>query len=145
MLLSSWVLVADGSRARLLQQATDGHLEVLQEWDSPAARQHPGQLESDRSGQAAPGHSLEHSDPQLSRQRTFARELAEYLNKHQEQFENLILVAAPKTLGALRDQLNERARRKISLESSSDWTHLPLHELPGRIQHLAFPGKQGER
>jgi protein required for attachment to host cells len=139
MLLSNWILVADGSRARLLQQQTDGQLVVLHEWDSPPARKHPGQLESDRSGQAAPGHTLEHSDPQFRHQRTFARDLAEYLNKHQEEYENLVLIAAPKTLGALRDDLNERVQRKVSLESSRDWTHLPLHELPERIQQLAFP------
>jgi len=139
MLLDSWVLIADGSRARLLQQATDGGLQVLREWDEPAARRHPGQLESDRSGQAAPGHTLEHSDPQYTRQRSFARELAEYLNQHQEHFDNLIVVAAAKTLGALRDDINPRVARKISQETSADWTNLPLHELPGRLQQLAFP------
>ena len=129
MLLRNWILVADGSQARLLQQAADHSLHLLDSWDDPRGRQ---------QFRWAPGDTFEHSDPQRHAQQEFARRLAETLNQRESEYFNLILVAAPRTLGDLRRCLEERVRQKVHLQIDRDWTHVSLHELPERLQKMAY-------
>lgn len=75
----TFILIADGSRARLLSQDLSGHLVELHSWDSQGSRREPHDLESDRSGQAGRGKEMEHADPQHRAKFLFASRLAEEL------------------------------------------------------------------
>lgn len=137
MFLRNWILVADGSRARLIQASSDGLLHNLESFDDQRGRREPHELESDRSGQAAPGHSFEHTDPQRHAQQRFARHVAEIVNARQQDFDQLTLIAAPKTLGDLRHYLDRAVSEKVNLEINHDLTHLSLHELSVRLKSAA--------
>ena len=52
---------------------------------------------------------------------------------NQGRFDGLVLVAPPRALGQLRDELSSFLRDKVSAELTKDLTQTPLHELP---QHL---------
>lgn len=134
MTLNTLILIADGSRARLLSQDPGGHLLELHSWDSQRSRQEPHDLESDRSGQAGPGKTMEHGDPQRRAKFLFASRVAEDLKTNMPDFDRMILVAAPKTLGDLRGELDDKILAKVEMQIDRDWTHFSLHELPEHLE-----------
>jgi protein required for attachment to host cells len=141
---TTWVLIADGARARLLAQ------------DKPFERLRPALEEEELTGTTAqsreigsdrPGRSFDSAgqgrhamapptDPQRYAKYAFARELAERLEEavHAGRFDRLVLVAAPKTLGDLRELLPGPVKAKVVAEIDKDLTHVPVRELP---RHLA--------
>ncbi len=141
---TTWVLIADGARARLLAQAKP--FEPLE----PALEQEEftgSMAQSKEIGSDRPGRSFDSAgqgrhamapptDPQRYAKFAFARELAERLEEaaHAGRFARLILVAAPRTLGDLRELLPGPVKAKIVAEIDKDLTHVPLRDLP---KHLA--------
>ena len=53
-----------------------------------------------------------------------------------ERFDKLVLVAAPKTLGDLRDLLPDPVKAKVVAEIDKDLTKVPLHELPKHLDSV---------
>lgn len=119
----TWVLVADGTKARLFSNvgtvtAVSLHQERLLEPvdlddDGPAGRQ-PAD---------ADGYHLDEA--------TFAKQLALALNdaalKHR--FEHLVLIADPQTLGQIRPLLHQEATRRTLAELPKTLTNSPLEDI----------------
>jgi protein required for attachment to host cells len=125
-----WVVVADGANARILKDVTAaGHGEelVLQ-----AQQARLGEIVSDRAGRsfASVGSrrsAIElHSDPVRDGERAFAGEIAKRLREHAMagDFDALAIVAAPRTLGDLREAIPVRIRRTITHELVKNYTNL---------------------
>jgi protein required for attachment to host cells len=141
---TTWILIADGARARLLAQdkpfeALKPALEQEQLTGSTAQSKEIG---SDRPGRAFDSagqgrHAMAPpTDPQRYAKFAFARELVERLEDalHGGRFQHLVLVAAPKTLGDLRELLPPPVKAKVVAELDKDLTHVPVRDLP---RHLA--------
>jgi protein required for attachment to host cells len=75
------------------------------------------------------------TDPHREEKRRFADELAQHLNDAAQagSYDRLILVAAPKTLGDLRQALGKNAAAKLDGELAKDLTKIPDHDLPGHL------------
>jgi protein required for attachment to host cells len=75
------------------------------------------------------------TDPQRYAKYEFARELAERLEEavHAHRFERLVLVAAPKTLGDLRELLPDPVKSRVVAEIDKDLTRVPLRDLPKHL------------
>ena len=71
------------------------------------------------------------TDPQRYAKFEFARDLAERLEDavHRGRFARLMLIAAPKTLGDLRELLPESVKAKVVAEIDKDLTKVPRPEL----------------
>ena len=132
-----WVLVCDGEKALFLRNEMDGedpYLQVVREksQDNPKdidqSANRPG-----RVGQSA-GHGRSAYDDtdwhELAKDR-FAAELADILYKraHKGEFDRIVLVAPPKTLGELRDQLHQEVSDKVVAEVPKTLTNHPLDEI----------------
>jgi protein required for attachment to host cells len=122
----TWVVVADRSRARLFSVATPkGPLEELEDLVHPEARSHERDLTSDRPGRSSDHHALgtEHGarDQQAHE---FAREITGRLEtgRVENQFEHLIVVAAPDVLGMLRKTMNGNLSKLVVLEIDKNVT-----------------------
>jgi protein required for attachment to host cells len=141
----TWILVADGARARILQ--SDG-------WGSGLTAV-PGQARSvsnpptREQGTDRPGRTQESANsarhavgPRVDWHRyeknLFAAELAGVLNRaHLEKaFDRLVIVAPPGTLGDLRAKLDKNARRRIAAELDKDLTALSLDELQSQLEKV---------
>ncbi len=111
MTSNNLILIADGSRARLLSQDQRGHLMDLHSWrgqsDGQAGAQEAGSL--------------------------FVGRVAEDLKQRIPDLDRLILVAAPKTLVDLRAELDDQILAKVEMQIDRDWTHLSLDELPDHL------------
>ena len=70
-------------------------------------------------------------------ERDFAKSIADRLTAKQDEFDALIVVAAPKTLGDLRHFLASSVVKKVCDEISKDLTNTPDKEIPELIKgHL---------
>ncbi len=152
---TGWVVVADEAIARLLT-TTDvpGELVPLHALTDPAAHRKEGELHVNdggrRSGRvggdggrmgaggeagsnsvtASAGESNQHLVA-----RAFARRLAQHLTDahRQKQFETLRIVAAPRFLGLLRQELSAQVKAAVVDELSKDLTHASDDDVARRL------------
>lgn len=138
----TWVLIADGARARIAWNDGPGRGVRPLDREELQGRNLPGrEIMSDRPGRtfdsAGQGrHAMEPpTDPREHERRIFLNELAALLHREQQQghYDRLVLVAPPKALGILRDALSDSVRDRITGELDKDLTNIPFHRI---AQHL---------
>jgi protein required for attachment to host cells len=130
--IRTWILVADGARARFLKNLGPGKgLEAA--LDSELQQHLPPNREivTDKpgrgSGPAGGGrHALApRTDWHTFEKARFAHEVAGVLDKARaaDRFDRLVLVAPPKVLGWLRQELPKATYEKVTGEIAKDLTH----------------------
>ncbi|MEO5829587.1 MAG: host attachment family protein [Rhodanobacter sp.] len=119
----AWVVVADGSGARLLRNVGNGlavsleQVKVIEPKDlaneGPAGRQPP-----------------ERSSAEID-EATFAKQLARRLNAAalKNEFAHLVLVADPQTLGQIRPLLHEETAKRMVEELNKTLFHAPIEDI----------------
>lgn len=138
----TWVLVADSEKALFLENQTDEqdpYLTVVkkQTQENPPTREQaankPGR-ESD--GPSGHNSALDDTDwHELAKER-FAADLADMLYKraHKGEFERIVIVADPNTLGELRSQLHMEVTDKIVAEIPKTLTNHPVDEIEKMVK-----------
>jgi protein required for attachment to host cells len=138
-----WILIANATRARLLQREQGCPLVVIHSFDHPAGRSKTsdlgdspaGQEKADRAfGGAAYSPRLDAKEKEHLR---FARELADYLEPQAQEgkFHTLALYASSPFLGELKSALGTATARLVSATHDLDLTSVGLVELDHRIAH----------
>lgn len=141
--IRTWIVVADGGRARFLVNEGPGRglHEALPE--TPVASLPPTRdLGTDRPGrvfESADGsrHAMEpRVDWHRFEKRRFARSVARIIDRNagEGSFDRLVLVAPPKTLGDLRAVLGQASREAVHGEVAKDLTKVPVHDLPAHLE-----------
>lgn len=139
-----WIIVADGTRARIL--ASDGPgsgLRSTSNADFVSDNRKNRDIVSDRPGRSVGGSSGRHAmEPRIDshqyEKQRFAREMGERINEacHRGEFDSLVLVAPPQTLGELRSVLHKPALSKVTGELDKDLTKVAIHDLPKHIKDV---------
>ena len=141
----SWILVADGQRARIVSPDWDNQSwSTLESWTAEQA--HLAKHQGER-----PGRSFESASP--ARHGITGRETPQALDRHDfahvvaqalmvglraHAYDELVLVAGKQFLGELRSQLAPEVAAKVTLELDRDLTKLEDKAL---FEHLAaLPG-----
>lgn len=146
----TWIVIADGMHARILRQDAPGAALVPaldQEMVDPAVHGFARDLKSDQPGRAfdtgsGARHAMEpRHDPHVLEKAQFARRVAALVNEAagRNAFAKLVLVAPPKTLGELRQDLDTQARQRVTGELARDLVRMPLKELRDHLKDL-LPG-----
>ena len=145
----TWVLVADAARARLLRaDRTERRFHLIREEAHAASRAKAGELMADRQGRSFESshsgsrHALEpDTDPKLVEKRRFSAELADELDAAAaaDRFDRLVLVAEPRMLGLLRQELPERVADRLELEIAKDLAGLEGPALDEQLAGLLWP------
>lgn len=138
-----WILIANASRARLLQRELGCPLVVIHSFDHPKSRSMASELGDDRAGQekadrAFGGSAYEpRMDPKEKEHLRFARELADYLEQQAQQggFKSLALYASSPFLGELKSALGTATAGLVVATHDLDLTSVGLVELDQRIAH----------
>jgi protein required for attachment to host cells len=134
----TWVVVADGTQARVFENAGPGkglhpvdglsrEIEPLQASEIMADR--PGRsISSVGSGRSAMEYT---SDPVEVREARFVRGVADMLEEKRADgaFNRLILAAAPNALGDMRKAMTPAVKETLMAELPKDLTNLPKPEL----------------
>jgi protein required for attachment to host cells len=139
----TWVLIADGGRARIL--ATEGHGQKLRLVDGMTFTHElpkTSDLVQDRQTRSfeSTGH-MRHPvstglDPHRKEKEKFAIELAEVLDQQdaKKSFDRLVIVAPAKALGELRAAISAPVRKKVHKEFTKDLTKTPDSEIAGHLE-----------
>ena len=137
--MKTYILIADGSRARLLSRTTEEpQILQLEDWDHEAGRLPEHLTQSDDLGSTV-GQGTHHSsmtasnDPKRHSQHVFAKKLAEFLKHDCNLYDQLMVVAAPKFLGDLRKEFDGVVSRKVVAELGKDLTRVSLHDLESHL------------
>ncbi len=128
-MINQWILVADGSRARLLHLRTRlKPLEEIEDFVHTASRMHDPELATDEPGRVHESrgqvrHAMGEPDQvKEEEKRKFARELADRLRQGriEGRYDGLILIAPPQFLGELREALDGPTAEKITQTFDKD-------------------------
>lgn len=123
----AWIVVADGHSARVLQNTGNNGAIELKEVQTVTPK---NLLEEGPSGSRPQGDSPRDTD-----EATFAKQLAQWLfeQAHKKAFEQLVLVADPKTLGQMRPLLHKEVTDRIVKELPKTLTTASLDEITRSI------------
>ncbi|MGV8958822.1 MAG: host attachment family protein [Stenotrophomonas sp.] len=126
----AWVVVADGTHARLFHNVGKHGVVQLKQDDL---------MEPDlvtEQAQGPSGRSPPEASTEQTGEATFAKQLTHRLNAAalNQQFEHLFLVADPKTLGEIRPQLHAETSKRICGELTKTLTTMPIEDIE-RILH----------
>ena len=148
---NTWIVVADGARARFFTASEDGSKLVparSADMVAPLSRRPARDLKSDKPGRSYGSsrsgvrHAFEppHDYHKIEKHR-FSASLAEALLEASEAkaFDRLVLVAPHRSLGELRGLLSARVKRQISQEIPKDLTNQTPARLWTQLQPLMNP------
>ncbi|WP_099823720.1 host attachment family protein [Oceaniglobus indicus] len=138
----AWVLIADGEKALVLENITDGEDPNLQvrrkeEQDNPSdyeqSANRPGRMQEGRPGNQASGPRSAFQDTdwhELAKDR-FADDLAEmlYEDAHKGKFDALVIAASPGVLGELRDKMHKEVRDRLIFEIPKTLTNHSIDDI----------------
>jgi protein required for attachment to host cells len=139
---TTWIAVADSAHATIYAQTAPGApLNPVPDGVLASPNLKGREIVSDRPGRsfdsAGQGrHATESEvDPRRQQDIEFVREVATRLEDHAKRgdFDRLILVAPPRTLGDLRAALDKNAKSRIAAEIAKDFVALRPDELRVRI------------
>lgn len=146
---STWLVVADNSRARIFTMETrSGPIQEIESVVHAEARLREQKMTSDLPGRASgnsggAGFSFEdETSPKEQENINFAKQIAKELDvaRKNNKFKQFALVAAPGFLGNIRNQLNPKIQKLICFELAKNLAHLDAAEirshLPERIPSL---------
>lgn len=146
---TTWVLVADSTRARLFEAVTaTGPLREIESLVHPASRLHERDINTDSPGRSfdsggqgrhAMGQAVGAKEHEAE---TFVREISRRLERAREngELKQLIVIAAPGLLGLLRKHMTADTARLITLELDKNITQMEASDLrahlPQRLPRL---------
>lgn len=146
----TWILLADGARARIIRQlkadpeSGERPADLTYEFQKESLRE----IMSDRPGRSYSSHDARrsgmeyHSDPVREREKAFADQLIAELEQHLAagQFDRLAIIAEPRMLGLIRDRISKQLQAVVIAEIDKDLTKLPRTELVEAIIELGVYG-----
>jgi protein required for attachment to host cells len=161
---TTWIAVADDSRARIFLSRSDQPMRELENLVQPESRLDEHERHADAkghydsagiAGSGSPGHdgtihgSGHSAEPRTSTENKheaqFARRLAQRLEgaRREGAYEHLILIAAPRFLGRVRAQLSPQVMKRLAHTIAKDLTKLSVTDIESRLhaQSLLEPAK----
>ncbi|WP_432283724.1 host attachment protein [Aminobacter sp. BA135] len=143
----TWILVADGARARIIQQIDGDNKEdqgLPEELVFELAHKQMREIMSDKPGRSFSSLGRRRSamdyasNPEREQEVQFARMLMDELEGHyaDHEFDHLVLVAERRMLGALRRSLPRGLLPALVKEVAKDLTKLPKLQLMEAVSKL---------
>ena len=136
--VTTWVLVADSSHARVFENTGPGTgLAPVPEGSMERQSRPDREIASDRPGRSFDSHGQGRhamaygTDPAEHEKREFARVVAVWIDDAAQsgKFDRLVVVAAPKTLGDLRSMLSPAAQKRLACDLDKDLTASDASEI----------------
>ncbi len=131
----TWVIIADGEKALVMENITDAqdpNLVVVSVEETDAPNTKP----TDRAGRRYDGGPNQKSAVEEDQWKThakslFVQDVANLLNRRglKGAFKRLVLVASPHVLGLLRRRLHSDVLAKVVAEVDKTLTNHPLHKV----------------
>lgn len=126
---TTWVIAADSSRARIFEMSErDEKLHEIEDMVNPEGRQDGREVQLDADGQNFSGRGLQrntsqpHQTPIEHDVEMFSKQVSRFIDKacDDKRFDSLCVIAPPKFLGLMRENLGEQARKAVTEEIPKD-------------------------
>jgi protein required for attachment to host cells len=142
----TWIIVADGSRARFFKLSSTDTLVSAIDHESIAPTLKNNQIGADRPGRTfeSAGTIRHEKEPPTRPARQAAIELAGEVailleaERKAGSFEHLIVVAPPRSIGDLRGAMSEQLKSVVTAEIGKDLSKLSVSELSVRLHNVIF-------
>ncbi len=144
----TWFLVTDGAKARIVRdlKIRPGTGERLEDLVLEVQHNRRQEIMADRPGRSFSSHDARRSameyrsDPVREQQQGFAAKLIEDLEGHRkgEAFDRLVIIAAPRMLGLLREAMPGSLKSVVVGEFAKDLANLPENKLHDTLANLEF-------
>jgi len=132
-----WVVVCDGRKALILENAGDDkflNLKTREVFDHPDPKTH--ELGTDAPGRSfsSVGHgrsAVEQTDWHTQEEERFLMKLAEHLDAEVKagRAKSIVIVAPPRALGVLRPAYSHDLKKAMRTEIDKDLVRMPVHEI----------------
>lgn len=137
----TWVVIADGGQADVvqytggeeLQRVPDGHFEQPNLPTRDIVTDDRGRSFAGKGISDARGAMEFTTDPHEYEEFRFVSKVSSFLDDHVNEFDNLVIAAAPKALGTIRKKISGNVQKKVRAELNKDFTNIPLHEVQGQL------------
>jgi len=137
---TTWIVAADSSRARILQVAGRERLVELESMLNPDGRMDDRELTTGAHprfrGTDGPGSDRQETSAQEHATDLFAKRVGHYLEqaRNQHRYDELVLIAPPKFLGAVRKELGKEVEKLVVEELPKDLSWFNAREIERYVQ-----------
>jgi protein required for attachment to host cells len=139
-----WVVVCDGRKALILENAGDAEMinlttrEAMEQDDPSTSAQgtdRPGRV---HQSVGVSRSSVEQTDWHDEAERAFLRRLAQRLDRAVAGHETkaILLIAPPRAMGMLRAELSKQVEKAIAGEVTKDYVHQPVSEIEKHLKSI---------
>ena len=139
----TWVLIADGAQARVLENCGPGKgLKQVDGFDFSMENLQGRDIVTDKPGRShtATGRSSmePRTNPVDQRETEFVKNVAQILDREQQKgsFHRLVIAAAPIALGDIRKAISPNVKKMIVAELDKDLTNLPTAQLDRHFESV---------
>ena len=136
----TWIAVTDGKVATFLSYQGRRQPPIELDFDFPENDcPQTQEMTSDKPGRSFNSADSRRSameprtDPHEYEKQRYALKVGQFLNRHVNEFNRIILISAPKHLGYIRKALSKNVQAKVMLEIDKDLTHTPIKDLNNHI------------
>jgi len=143
------VLVADGRKLLLLRNHGDeAHLNLKTEAHDEQASLKDGEIKTDQAGQSAgpagtgmPGGTMGETDFAQQAEDRWAADAGALLSKRAlaNDYDALVVIAAPKTLGVLRKHYHKEVEARLIGELAKEMTDRPIADIEAMLVGAGAP------
>lgn len=130
------IVTANASIAKIFSSNSlkGENFKIVEKLEHPESRLKGADLATDGSGDFHPpgvtlGIHAPHSSPKEDEWNKFAKIVADYIDKHQKQYKNIVICAAPHFEGLLNKYIDKELEEKIVKRINKDYTKLNNEEL----------------
>lgn len=143
---TTWILAADNSRARIFEiHGAQDHLREVEDFVNPAGRAREDEIRSDnlgrfygKGGAGNQAHTAEpNTDPVEHETELFSKQVSEFLDKAraEHRYDKLCVIAFPKFLGMMRQNLSKEVRQMVEDEVPKDISWQDAHEIEDYVKN----------
>jgi protein required for attachment to host cells len=137
--MTTWIVVADSSRAQLFQRSNGG-LKLVDEISHPESREQGRDLIGNRPHRLQSSGEKTLSDPhaiQDVESERFAKQVIEFLHRRASEnaFEGLVVIAPKRFLGMLRPRYTPLLKPRVRDEIAKDLGHAGVEDIERAVQH----------
>jgi protein required for attachment to host cells len=137
---TTWIVVADSSRARVFEQG-DKHLLEIEDMVNPGGHAHNLRKDGDgklhEKSERTQGHVIAPPTAPVEHENdVFARSIGQYLDqaRNARRYGRLRVIAAPKFLGLMRSNLHKEVQKLIAQELPKDISMFSVHQIEAYLE-----------
>lgn len=141
---STWIVIADSSRARIFTvEPEQQDFQEIEDFSNPQGRANVRELTTDRQARrASEGHNQASTwepkaDAVEHETELFTKDLGQYLDKArtEHRYQKLCLIAPPRFLGLIRQNLSKEAQKMVEEEIAKDISWFGSEDIEAYLKH----------